>query len=193
MHQTDHEHLPGTPATTQYRRPLLAAKCFRERCLRPGPDLPRLAPAERPRSPASNPGGKNRNQRGSDNRSATAWSISPVRAQNRRNSHVAVNTALTVAPLRSRPGRYGVASNQCLNRARSGKLIVVQSNPTSSHHDKNTAVRPAYARIVCTERDAPCNARKKSLASRCTTNSGSSTTHSTLPSSADNARSARNR
>ncbi len=143
MHQTDHEHLPGTPATTQYRRPLLAAKCFRERCLRPGPDLRARTVRNWPRSPASNPGGKNRNQRGSDNRSATAWSISPVRAQNRRNSHVAVNTALTVAPLRSRPGRYGVASNQCLNRARSGKLIVVQSNPTSSHHDKNTAVRPA--------------------------------------------------
>ena len=40
-----------------------------------------------PDSPTSNPGGVKRSHRGSDNRSATAASINPVRAQNRSSSH----------------------------------------------------------------------------------------------------------
>ena len=63
-----------------------------------------------PDSPVSKPGGVNRSHRGSDNRSATIGSISPVRAQNRRNSHTAVSMALTVEPERTRPPRPGVAS-----------------------------------------------------------------------------------
>jgi hypothetical protein len=58
-----------------------------------------------PDSPASNPGGVNRSHRGSDSRSATAKSINPVRAQNRKNSHTAVSVALTVVPERIRPLR----------------------------------------------------------------------------------------
>ena len=61
-----------------------------------------------PDSPASNPGGVKRSQRGSDNRSATAASINPVRAQNRSSSHTAVRIALTVDPDRARPARAGV-------------------------------------------------------------------------------------
>ena len=56
-----------------------------------------------PDSPASKPGGVNRSHRGSDSRSATPASITPVRAQNRSSSHTAVMTALTVDPDRSRP------------------------------------------------------------------------------------------
>ena len=53
-----------------------------------------------PDSPTSKPGGVNLSQRGSDSRSATTISISPVLAQNRNSSHTAVRTAFTVEPVR---------------------------------------------------------------------------------------------
>lgn len=96
-----------------------------------------------PDSPASNPGGVNRSHRGSDSCSATAKSINPVRAQNRKNSHTAVSVALTVAPERSRPSRYGVASTKCLNRAKTGRLIEDHSTPWQAHQPRNLATRPA--------------------------------------------------
>jgi hypothetical protein len=96
-----------------------------------------------PDSPVSNPGGVNRSQRGSDNRSATAMSITPVLAQNRRNSHTAVSVALTVAPERSRPPLPGVASTKCLNRARATRLIEDHSTPCPAHQPRKLATRPA--------------------------------------------------
>jgi hypothetical protein len=146
----------------------------------------------RPASPASNPGGVNRRYRGSDSRSATTCSIAPVLAAKRRNSHTAVKIALTVAPDRACPSRYGVTSSQCLNRARSAKPIVAQSIPPCRHQLRKTAVRPAYARIVCGDRPAPSRQRRKSLAWRCRTSPGSRTTHDSLPSTGDTARSALN-
>jgi hypothetical protein len=71
----------------------------------------------------------NRSQRGSESRSATAWSITPVLAQNRKNSHTAVSVALTVEPARRCPRRCGVASTKCVKRARVGTLIEDQSTP----------------------------------------------------------------
>jgi hypothetical protein len=53
-----------------------------------------------PDSPGSKPGGVKRRKRGSDSLSATIAAISPVRAQNRRNSHTAVKMAFTVEPER---------------------------------------------------------------------------------------------
>jgi hypothetical protein len=112
----------------------IAARAFnaRARTLRNWPD-----------SPASNPGGVNRSQRGSDSRSATAASISPLRAQNRSNSHTAVKIALTVAPDRVRPARVEVTSTQCLNRPNSANSMRRQSTPAAAHHPRNRAVRPA--------------------------------------------------
>ena len=82
-----------------------------------------------PDSPASKPGGVNRSQRGSDNRAATACSITPVLAQNRKNSHTAVRIAFTVVPERNRPSRRGVASMKCLKRANPGRLMDDHSTP----------------------------------------------------------------
>ena len=96
-----------------------------------------------PDSPASKPGGVNRSQRGSDSWPATACSITPVLAQNRRNSHTAVSMALTVAPERSRPPRPGVASTKCLKRARLARLIEDHSTPWLAHHPRKLATRPA--------------------------------------------------
>ena len=96
-----------------------------------------------PDSPASNPGGVNRSHRGSDSCSATAMSISPVRAQNRRNSHTAVSVALTVAPERSRPPRPGVTSMKCLKRASDARLTEDQSTPCPAHQPRKLATRPA--------------------------------------------------
>ena len=96
-----------------------------------------------PDSPVSNPGGVNRSHRGSESRSATACSISPARAQNRSSSHTAVSTALTVDPERCRPVRAGLASTQCLNRARSLRLTRRQSTPCAWHQLRNDAARPA--------------------------------------------------
>ena len=100
--------------------------------------------------------------------------------------------AFTVVPERNRLSRCGVASTKCLNRAKPVRLIEDQSTPWSAHQPRKFATRPAYARIVCGDRPAPCSARRKSLASRCITNPQSSTTHNSDPSSGDTARSAWN-
>jgi hypothetical protein len=112
----------------------VAARAFnaRARTLRNWPD-----------SPASNPGGVKRSHRGSDNRSATAASINPLRAQNRSSSHTAVKIAFTVVPERARPARVGVTSTQCLNRASSASSMRRQSTPAAAHHPRNNAARPA--------------------------------------------------
>ena len=95
-----------------------------------------------PRSPASKPGGKNRSRRGSDSCSATAWSITPVLAQNRRNSHIVIKMASTVPSRRILPLPIGDTSSQCLKEARPGKSIVFQSTPRAWHQLKNTATLP---------------------------------------------------
>ena len=96
-----------------------------------------------PDSPASNPGGVNRSHRGSDSRSATTASISPLRAQKRSSSHTAVRIALTVDPDRIRPVRVGVTSTQCLNRASCANSTRRQSTPCKAHQPRNSATRPA--------------------------------------------------
>ena len=96
-----------------------------------------------PDSPASNPGGVKRSHRGWDNRSATAASINPVRAQNRSSSHTAVRIALTVDPDRVRPVRAGATSSQCLNRASCASSTPRQSTPCPAHQPRNSAARPA--------------------------------------------------
>ena len=97
-----------------------------------------------PDSPASNPGGVKRSHRGSDNRSATAASINPVRAQNRSSSHTAVRIALTVDPDRVRPvpGRADLEPVLEPGQLAPARLAR-QSTPCPAHQPRNSAARPA--------------------------------------------------
>ena len=139
---------PGTAPAAGGSRPAPPPTCSAESASGNGVSARALSDRARtvrncPDSPVSKPGGVNRNHRGSESRSATIGSTSPVRAQNRRNSHTAVNIALTVEPDRIRPPRPGQISSHRLNRARSGRPIRRQSTPWAWHQPRNSATRPA--------------------------------------------------
>jgi hypothetical protein len=127
--QRHHESFPR-PATTR-RDPfdLLGSERLGKRRLRPrlecaGPHHPELAgfPHIKTRRDKPQPAGFRQPV-------GDGCSITPVLAQNRKNSHTAVRIAFTVAPERNRPSRRGVASTKCLKRANLGRSMDDHSTP----------------------------------------------------------------
>ena len=107
-----------------------------------------------PDSPASKPGGVNRSHRGSDNWLATACSITPVRAQNRRNSHTAVSVALTVVAVAQNEIRRLRAERDKLRGRLRLQLGAEIDGPDRADLIARVAALEAASRQFAAERDA---------------------------------------